>query len=84
MRWRGYNKERTSNEIHNSVFERLRFERGLPQWFRVDNGPEFPGADFVIQVEAAGMVIPSAATKTPNSLLLNCLLDGQAGYHVCR
>jgi putative transposase len=60
-----FNRECLTVEIDTSitgrrlirVFERLKYERGLPETLRVDNGPEFLSADFVAWAEQAGMAI---------------------------
>ena len=49
-----FNREVLANEIDTSitgvrlvrVLEQIQAERGLPETLRVDNGPEFMGADF--------------------------------------
>ena len=69
-----FNRESVAVEIDTSLtgrrlirlFERLRLERGVPQRLRVDNGPEFLGADFVTWAEAAGMVIQYIQKGEPN------------------
>jgi putative transposase len=48
------------------VFERLRFERGLPNILRTDNGPEFLSGEFVAWAESFGMMIQYIQPGEPN------------------
>lgn len=69
-----FNRECLAVEIDTSitgrrlirVFERLKYERGLPETLRVDNGPEFLSADFVAWAEQAGMTILYIQPGQPN------------------
>ena len=69
-----FNRECLAVEIDTSitgkrlirVFERLRYERGLPDVLRTDNGPEFLSGDFVAWAEAAGMMIHYIQPGEPN------------------
>ena len=69
-----FNRECLAVEIDTSitgrrlirVFERLKYERGLPETLRVDNGPEFLSADFVAWAEQAGMAIQYIQPGQPN------------------
>lgn len=48
------------------VFEILSLERGLPEVFRVDNGPEFIGNELVSWAESRGIKIQYIQPGKPN------------------
>lgn len=69
-----FNRELLHIEIDTSitgrrlirVFERLRYERGLPKTLRTDNGPEFLSGEFVAWAESVGMHIQYIQPGKPN------------------
>ena len=69
-----FNRESVAIEVDTSlraerlvrVFERLKFERGLPDMLRVDNGPEFLGQVFAGWCQANGVLIDYIEPCKPN------------------
>jgi putative transposase len=69
-----FNREILAIEIDTSitgrrlvrVFERLRDSRGLPDFMRCDNGPEFLSGEFISWAEANGMKIQYIQPGKPN------------------
>lgn len=69
-----FNREALAIEIDTSltslrlirVFEQLADERGLPDMLRVDNGPEFLGAEFTEWCAAQGIFIDYIEPGKPN------------------
>lgn len=69
-----FNREVVAIEIDTSitgarlvrVFEQLQAERGLPETLRVDNGPEFMGADFSNWASQQGMTLEFIEPGKPN------------------